>query len=233
MNYAMNERIVRVEVRDRIVTPATSEVTVVVRVRDRTDSTHLRGRFAGPRCLFASTVEVAYPLRPLPSSEPDELMARVIIPEASLWDTQSPFLYAGPVEVWEGDRLCDVVHVRHGLRVLRFGSTGISLNGRPIAVRGKRIDRPLREKEALQLRKLGYNLLVTPVSAETIATWDIADRVGFLVTGRITSADGPTGELIDALSRHPCSAGWLAKGVDLPVKNLISEEAMAALGPID
>src|SRR5206468_2968618 len=59
-------RIRQVIVRNRILDPASSELWVTVRVDRRTPTTEVRGRLTGPRCPYATTVEVAYPLRPLP-----------------------------------------------------------------------------------------------------------------------------------------------------------------------
>src|SRR3954464_13906698 len=104
----MDNRILRVEVRDGSVVRAPPEVGVRADVERVTPTTELRGRLMGPRCRFASTIEVAYPLRPF-VREPEGFAGpsgRVVIPEASLWDPQCPFLYEGPVELWQDGKLC-------------------------------------------------------------------------------------------------------------------------------
>src|SRR5262245_11376218 len=96
-------RIYRLEVRDRLIDPNSPEVWISVTPERASPTTELRGRLMGPRCLYASTVEVAYPLRPF-HDMPDGLEGlarRVIIPEASFWDPISPFLYQGPLELWD------------------------------------------------------------------------------------------------------------------------------------
>src|SRR4051812_27257434 len=83
--------------------PAEPEVWITVTPAFQTPTTDVRGRLMGPRCHYASTVEVAYPLRPFarPPEGLPALARRVVIPEASLWEPQCPFLYQGPVELWE------------------------------------------------------------------------------------------------------------------------------------
>jgi hypothetical protein len=230
----MDNRILHVDVRDHVLAPAAAEVHIVVRVAARTPSTQLRGRLMGPTCPFASTVEVAYPVRPLPRPvprAPDELVARVVIPEASLWDTQSPFLYKGPVELWEGERRCDVVSVRHGLRLLRFGPRGLAINGRPLAVRWREMTAACSDDEALRLRQAGYNLLVAPVTEATVPLWDVADRFGFLVAGRPAVIDSSTLDLIAALRCHPSCLGWLASERDVPGERIITPDMERVFTP--
>jgi beta-galactosidase/beta-glucuronidase len=41
---------------------------------------------------------------------------RVIIPEASWWEPKTPFLYEGPVELWQDGVLCDRREISHGIR---------------------------------------------------------------------------------------------------------------------
>jgi hypothetical protein len=232
----MNNRILSVEVRDQILTPASAEVHIVVRTESRTAQTALHGRLMGPRCLFSSTVEVAYPLRQLSlvgRPDADELVARVVIPEGSFWDPQSPFLYGGPVELWEGDRRCDVVQVRHGLRQLRWGPRGFSLNGQPFAARAKELTSACSNDEAMQLRQSGYNLLLVPLTEPLAPVWDTADSVGFLVIGRLIPDDPDALNRIGRLRHHPSCGGWLADKADVPVDGVLPPDALGILGAID
>ena len=162
---------------------------------------------------FATTIEVAYHLRPLlvPTGRP-ALTMRAIIPEASLWEPETPHLYSGPVELWQDGASCDVVEVRHGLRHISLGPRGLRLNGRMLRLRGRAVDR-LDEAEAIGLRLAGYNLLVAPVGDETGAVWEVADRIGFLVLGRWQA--GVSADRLRDVARHPSCLGWLA-GEDAP-----------------
>src|SRR5438105_5010249 len=123
-------KIRRLEVRNHILNPAEAELRITVTPTDLLSEAEVRGRLVGPRCHYATTVEVAYPLRPLSDDglERGELGARVIIPEPSLWDPESPSLYQGSAEVWSGgERWCEVELI-HGLRVLQLGKGGLRCN---------------------------------------------------------------------------------------------------------
>lgn len=202
-------RICRLEVRDRLIDPNSPEVWISVVPERSTPTTEVRGRLMGPRCLYSSTVEVAYPLRPFHDMPDglDGLSRRVIIPEASFWDPVSPFLYQGPVELWEEGQLCDQTTLTHGLRTLGLGGKGLRINGKPFTIRG--VTRAsCSEEEALELRRLGFNTILTDVAPQALSLWEMADRVGFLVLGRV-AARGDALEQALALRRHPSCLGWL------------------------
>jgi hypothetical protein len=209
----MANRILRLALRDHAVTPAAAELHVAAAVERRTPTTELHGRLAGPRCLYASTVEVAYPFRPAPAppDAPAAVAARVVVPEPSLWAPETPFLYRGAVELWDDGRPCDLADFVHGLRVLALGPRGLRVNGRLLTLRGREASR-CDEAEAAALRRDGCNLLVAPAGGDA-ALWDLADRVGFLVLGRLGAADAADPNRLDALASRPSCLGWL---IDAP-----------------
>src|SRR5205823_26348 len=49
-----------------ILNPAEAEVHFAFDLREEVQRPELRGRLTGPRCPYATTVEIAYPVRPLP-----------------------------------------------------------------------------------------------------------------------------------------------------------------------
>lgn len=100
---------VRVQVEIVRLTTAVAELRLVA--EDAPPGAELRGRLMGPRCGSASTIEVAYPLRPQPDGS-----ARVVIPEPNLWEPERPYVYWGPVEVWHGGTLIAEERVEVGLR---------------------------------------------------------------------------------------------------------------------
>jgi len=208
----MANRIRDFHLRDQLDDPSEAEVWVCVIPEQAAPATEVRGRLMGPRCHYASTVEVAYPLRPFvrrPERLPG-LAMRVVIPEASLWEPESPFLYLGPIELWEGGKLCDQVQVRHGLRTLRLGARGLRLNSRPLTIRGV-ARQECTEEDAVRLRQQGCNTLLVPVAAGTSGLWDAADRLGFLVLGRLDGSDEAARQA-KVLGEHPCCLGWLFDG---------------------
>jgi hypothetical protein len=206
----MSNRIVDIVVRDYRLDPAESEIWITVVPKELTSSTQVHGRLMGPRCPYSTTVEVAYPLRETSREYESEgnkhLSHRVIIPEASFWEPQTPFLYEGPVELWQDEELCERVQLSHGLRVITLGPRGIRINGRPLMAQGIRGSQ-FSEEELINQHKAGCNLLLVPVSTQTLPLWDAADRLGFLMLGQI--GDRETWELAGTLRQHPSCLGWV------------------------
>jgi hypothetical protein len=79
-------------------------------------SVELGGRLMGPRCPSMSTVEIAYPVKPLPAESPKVRTARVVIPEPNLWTDEKPLTYWGPVEVRLDGTMVSSHQVEIGLR---------------------------------------------------------------------------------------------------------------------
>ena len=200
----MNNRIRAVRLVDQRLNPAEAEIWIALQPEQTADQLELRGRLMGPRCPYASTVEIAYPLRPLPTAM--GFQARALIPEPSLWEPQTPFLYFGPVELWQDGQRCDQVQVSHGLRTLHLGPQGLRVNGRPLPLQGVRRE-TLTEAEARTLHDRGVNLVLTDVRQETVGMWDIADRFGLLMLGRLRQAADAA--LALRLRGHASALGWL------------------------
>jgi beta-galactosidase len=100
-------------------TPTEAEINIILRPETLSSTTEARGRFVGPRCAFAATVEIAHPLREH-AREHDaagspRLILRAIVPEPCLWDPESPFVYRCEVELWQDGQLCDRKAVDYGL----------------------------------------------------------------------------------------------------------------------
>jgi hypothetical protein len=219
----------RVEIRNRRLSPAEAEVWVSVIPGRPSATAEVRGRLVGPRCLYASTVEVAYPLRPL-GRQPQDALAltvRAVIPEPSLWDPQSPFLYQGTAEFWQHDVCRGTESFRWGLRELQLTSRGFLCNGRRWPLRGVswRAPPPAVQKEDAEqqrdrlqrclgeLRQEGINLLVVPAEEGSDRLWSAADEFGFLVFYEPGDAEYSL-RLASSLARHPCALGWLVSPVD-------------------
>jgi hypothetical protein len=220
----MTNSILHLTLRDHALDPAAAEVHITVTPERLTPNTELRGRLMGPRCRYASTIEVAYHLRPLDpntAAPPGSLAARALIPEPSLWDPASPFLYYGPVELWQDGARADSARVTHGLRTFHLTRAGLRVNARALALRGRRVDAPPSEDEALAWRAAGYSLLLAPADADRV--WDLADDLGFLVLGRPTP-----GEPIPPRDRHASHLGWLLRDgespEDLPAGSVVGSE---------
>ncbi len=207
----MENHIRRTEVHNRSLDPVSAEVWITILPQHRTATTEVRGRLMGPRCPYSSTIEVAYPLRPLPfdlkSTGIQGLVQRVVIPEASLWEPQCPFLYEGSIELWQDGRCCDRTTLRHGLRSLHCKGRGLYVNGRLLTLQGRKI-LACTDEEAAQFHQAGYNLLIAPVRASSLAVWEQADRFGFLVLGQL-GEDSDEINLVEMLRSHASCLGWL------------------------
>jgi hypothetical protein len=209
----MTNRIQNIRITDTRLDPAEADLFVSVLPERLTSLTQVRGRLVGPRCPYATTVEVAYPLREhsreYESTGTPSLLLRVVIPEASFWDPESPFLYQGPVELWQDGQRCDQVQVSHGLRALGLASDGLRCNGRRLSLRG--VARGVSsEAEARSLHRAGFNTLLAPAGTDPTC-WDLADRFGFLVLTRITNEAelGAEVQRAPAFGAHACCLGWV------------------------
>jgi hypothetical protein len=197
----MENRILDIQVEDRSLDPISAEVWITVRPEHLTPTTEVRGRLMGPSCPYASTVEIAYPLQLLRRPEqlsPGAMRYRVVIPEASLWDPQSPFLYGGPVELWQDGRLAEKRLVRHGLRHIIIGPRGLRINGKATRLEGRVLDH-LDEATAVDLRQQGVNLLLVPPSEQNRPIWNDAERRGFLILAHINPDDAHHIELLQVV----------------------------------
>src|SRR5437016_933315 len=118
----MTNSIKDIQVWHDAMSPTEAEVVISVQPEQLLSTTQVRGKLVGPKCRYASTVEVAYALREssreYASTGIPGIICRALIPEPSLWDPISPFIYKGQVELWESGKQCQVVPFTHCLRAL-------------------------------------------------------------------------------------------------------------------
>ena len=115
----MNNCIRETRVEIRRLTPTEADVWVIAELDSVTPGTELRGRLVGPKCPGVTTVEIPYVFRPprgLDVQSPKSLAVHALIPEPNVWTVQTPFVYEGPLELWQDDMLCDVVRLSVGLK---------------------------------------------------------------------------------------------------------------------
>src|ERR1051325_1000379 len=177
----MTNRIRDVVVVNHRLDPVETELHVHVLAETLTRTTEVRGRLTGAHCAGSSTIEIAYPLRELERS--DHVVLRVVIPEPSWWEPETPFLYTGPLELWQDGQLCQRVQISHGIRWLQLTSNGLRLNGRPFTLRGRIVDPSWSEADAMKLRAAGMNAVLTALPEARTEGWSTADRAGFFVIG--------------------------------------------------
>jgi hypothetical protein len=230
----VDNRIRQIEVHDGPLIPAQAEVWITVTPEHLTATTELRGRLIGPSCPYASTVEVAYPLRTPPPSAMTEgasspaITMRAVIPEASLWEPESPFLYQGPIELWQDGQLRERVTLSHGLRHFALSERGLRVNSRPITLRGRFVT-SCSEVDARTLHQAGYNLLVVPVEASSLPVWERADRFGLFILGQILDDSELTLRHLESLRRHTSCLGWLIEEGKHPSLDLLPSQGLLGL----
>jgi len=203
----MSARIDDVTIKPVRLTPTEAELAVEVAFSPAGETCELHGRLMGPTCAYSTTVEVAYPIRKTHVSEDDprKLIGRVIIPEPSWWDPESPFLYGGIVELWQGNQKTDCVQVYVGLRNLKLTEMGLIWNGHRLSLPGRRRD-TFTQGEISEMHRTGYKLIVVPADEANAPLWATADRVGMLILGLVSSS-APTH--LANLSRSPSCLGWI------------------------
>jgi hypothetical protein len=116
----MSNRIRTTSLQLHRLSPAAAEVWSVVELEEVTPTTELRGKLVGPRCPGVSTIEVAYPFRPLPPSttpSSNTLTVQAIVPEPNLWTETTPFVYEGTIELWQEGQRQDTARVSVGLKM--------------------------------------------------------------------------------------------------------------------
>jgi hypothetical protein len=195
--------------------PSEAEVAIGVTPEHVSSMTQVRGRLVGPQCRCASTVEVAYALRETGREYASEgipgIICQVLIPEPSLWDPVSPFLYKGQIELLESGKQCEVVQITHCLRELSLGRYGLRINGAALSLRGKSLVGPVSEADAISLHNQGINTLLVDVDNSTPILWDMADRLGFIILTRISNEQElkmALGRTREIRNRSFC-LGWL------------------------
>lgn len=228
----MDNRIRQIEIRDVSLIPAEAEVWITATPEQIAPTTELRGRFMGPHCHYASTVEVAYPLRSVPVERApplsNSLAMRAVIPEASLWEPESPFLYRSQIELWQDGQRCDSLMLHHGLRSIQIGERGLLVNGRSLRLQGQTLQ-TCSEDVARSLRQAGFNLLIAPLGSSAPTLWDIADRFGLLMLGRVFDDSGQTLRQMQILAEHASCLGWLIEEGKHPPLSLLPPGSLVGM----
>lgn len=162
-------------------TPADAEIILDVHLAVGQPTSEIRGRLIGPHCLYSTTIEVAHPVHMLPRAhgQPHSRRAKVIIPEPAWWDCESPFLYHGPIELWEHEHKIGETRLRIGLRHAEWKGDRLHWNGRPMELRSQALSH-VDDETLRNLREQQFNSVVVP-AAMARSVWPVADRVGMLV----------------------------------------------------
>jgi beta-galactosidase/beta-glucuronidase len=177
----MASRIRELTIQPVRLTPTEAELAVEMRCPQPIPTTELRGRLMGPSCLYSTTVEVSHPIRSAGRHEHGSpvFRGRILIPEPAWWDPDSPFLYHGPVELWEHEHKVEVVRVRIGLRHAVWQDDRLIWNGLPVELKPKPAAE-INDEAFRSLRQAGANA-VNVEANELESACEIADRIGLIV----------------------------------------------------
>lgn len=213
----MTNRILSVSLVNRSLDPASAELSLVVRPECIAPTTELRGRLHGPRCPYAETIEIGYPLlppRPDQARTPETLSARIAIPEPSFWDPQSPFLYVGNLELWQGGTCHDRVKIVHGMREISLGPRGLRINGRVVSISGREVDQ-VNKEQARSLHDQGCNLFLISPHTASQEMLELADELGFLLLIKLVSIEECSRDQLSFWLRSPSTLGFLLEDCNL------------------
>jgi len=186
----MNSRIRSIAVAPIRLTPTEAELAIDLHCSELHPTTEMHGRLMGPMCLYSTTVEVAYPIRMHSRGRGQPVLhGRVVIPEPAWWDPESPFLYHGPIELWEHETRVESSSVRCGLRHAVWNSEQLNWNGQPVVLKSQTLTE-VDEPTLRSVRERGFNSVIVPaVIAKTM--WQLADRIGlFVMTNPPIKIDG-------------------------------------------
>ncbi len=226
------EQLTNVEVRQHTLTPTNAELHLLFYTEGSLSSPEIRGRLMGPTCQYSSTIEIAYSIKPIdvPEWSSATLAGKVIIPEPSLWDPATPFLYSGPIELWDGDKRLARGTLTHGLRSVQLTPKGLRWNGKPFHLRG--IEgigfEKLTESEVARLRDNGINAVVPGYGDGDIELLSLADKVGFVVL--LQFKDFAEFHSLLPLALHPSVLGWVGHHIgleDIDSRNTIRQVVTA------
>jgi hypothetical protein len=189
------------------VSTAEADIWFRVAVQRVTPGTEARGRVVGPRCLFAQTAEVAWPLGSVRHSEGEQaaLIARTAIPDPGFWDPGNPLLYRVVVELWQDGHRCEALGFDLGFRTAEMGPGGVLVNRHPLPLRGMAY-LPQSREEAEGRRLAGYNLVLA--GKGQWHWWVRANPMGFLLLEKVAPST-LTPQYIGLLSGQPCFLGFL------------------------
>ncbi len=166
-------------------------VHVLVQVEELTPTTRIKGRLTGPRCVYTSTVEISFALQAL-ERQRARFEMRVVIPEPSWWEPKTPFLYKGPIELWQDGQLCERVQISHGIRRLQLLIERLAAQRSPVhAARPDLVEPTWSAADAMTLRAAGINTVVMAARrSQATAAWTAADRARLSVIGSARTDPG-------------------------------------------
>lgn len=178
----MANRIHKISVAALTVSPAEAKLRLLVTPERPAAQLAVVGRVVGPHSAYASTIEVAYPMRgPPPERGPSGgLMAHGTVPEPNLWGPAQAFLYQVFLDLTERGRPLDSATLWLGFRTVELGPRGLWVNGQAFVIHGVSTS-GASAAEVSAHRNRGYNTLLPESLEAALELGPIADRLGMFV----------------------------------------------------
>ncbi|HET8783784.1 MAG TPA: glycoside hydrolase family 2 TIM barrel-domain containing protein, partial [Pyrinomonadaceae bacterium] len=171
----VNEREAKVEVRTKIKT--TSSVNLTTTIVDATGRDVTRVKDIGVAAKGSDK----------------EVSQTLTIPAPRLWSDERPYLYKVVSQLEHGGKVVDVYETPLGIRTFRFDiDKGFFLNGKPVKIRGvcnhhdlgslgAAVNTRAIERQLEMLKAMGVNAIRTSHNPPAPELLDLTDRMGFIV----------------------------------------------------
>lgn len=128
----------------------------------------------------------------IPTEKDAEFVQEFTIDSPHLWHPDSPYLYTLESEVYHKEKLVDKVDTKAGIRAISYKPDGFYINGEKFFLRGANrhqcypyvgdaAPNSMQRRDALQLRKNGFNAVRATHYPQDPAFLDACDELGLLV----------------------------------------------------
>lgn len=161
--------------------------------------------------------------------EQEEVIQRICIKDAKLWDCDNPNLYQCQVKIYAGEELLDETDEHFGIRRLELDAEhGLRINGKQVKFRGTCIHHDngvigattlakAEERRCRQMKEAGFNSIRSAHHPMSKAMLDACDKYGMLVMD----------ELSDMWTKHKNPndyALYFLEHVDAEVKSMVKKD---------
>ncbi len=130
--------------------------------------------------------------------EQEEVIQRICIKDAKLWDCDNPNLYQCQVKIYAGEELLDETDEHFGIRRLELDAEhGLRINGKQVKFRGTCIHHDngvigattlakAEERRCRQMKEAGFNSIRSAHHPMSKAMLDACDKYGMLVMDELS-----------------------------------------------
>lgn len=170
-----------------------------LRIRSSGGATRLvGGRLLGPTCPYATTVQVAYPVRLLSPGE-----GRVVVPEPNYWDPRTPLIYHLLLRLEVEGAKQQLAH-RVGFFEASLGSAGLTWNGKPTSLQAARMTEINTLEELSHLWEQQFDTVIIPARSLEPRLLEWADTYGMWLLVEVADSHE-----MDRFGRFSLTPGFL------------------------